>query len=91
MTKSDFVSKLAEKCQCTRPHAEKILDAFLAGVEDGLSTDKKLSLKGFGTFEIRTREAHIGMNPSTKEKMEIPATNTVIFRPAEALKNQIKG
>lgn len=91
MTKSDFVTKLAEKCQCPRPQAEKILDAFLSGIEDGISTDKKLSLKGFGVFEIRRREAHTGINPSTREKMEIPASNTVVFRPADTLKNLIKG
>lgn len=91
MTKSDFITKLAEKCQCPRPQAEKILSAFLNGVEDGLSADKKLSLKGFGTLEIRLRKAHAGINPSTREKIEIPASNTVVFRPADTLKNMIKG
>lgn len=90
MTKSEFVTKLAEKCQCPRQQAEKIVDAFLAGVEDGLSGDKKLSLKGFGVFEIRRREAHGGINPATKEKMEIPASNTIVFRPAESLKATIR-
>lgn len=90
MTKAEFVTLLSDKCQCPRQQAEKVLEAFLSSVEDALSTDKKLSLKGFGVFEVRKREAHMGINPATKEKMEIPASNTVVFRPADALKNQIR-
>lgn len=89
MTKAEFVSSLAEKCQCNRQQAEKILEAFLDGLEDGLSADKKLSLKGFGVFEIRERASRMGRNPATGEPMQIPAFKTIHFRPSEALKEMV--
>lgn len=87
MTKAEFITRLAEKCDCQRQQAEKILEAVLSSLEDGLSSDSRLSFKGFGVFEVKERSARTCRNPSTGQPMEVPACKTVVFRPADALKS----
>ena len=46
-----------------------------------------MQLTGFGTFEVKEREARVGRNPRTKETVEIPATRTPAFKASKALKD----
>ncbi|WP_435372955.1 HU family DNA-binding protein [Allocoprobacillus halotolerans] len=50
-----------------------------------------MSLKGFGTFEVRTRDARTGRNPRTGETMEIPASKVPAFKASSSLKNIVNG
>lgn len=57
MTKADLVEKIAAKANLTKAAAERALNAFLASVEDALVKDAKLTLTGFGTFAVETRQS----------------------------------
>lgn len=86
MTKVEMVAKVAEKMGSTKVEAEKALNAVFEVMADGLAGGEKVPVAGFGTFEVRHRAARQGVNPATKEKIEIPASKTVGFKPSPKLK-----
>ncbi len=90
MTKADLVVKVSEKANITKANAERALNAFLDTVESTLVKDGKLTLTGFGTFVVEERKARTGRNPRTGEKISIPATKVVKFRPGKLLKDAVK-
>ena len=54
-----------------------------------MKRDEKIELRGFGSFRIRKRRSRQGRNPKTGEEIEIPASKTVKFKPAEKLKEEV--
>lgn len=87
MTKRDFTSFLAKKNGLSLPYAEKVLNAVLDSMEDGLFRDGRVMLPGIGSFEVREIAPRRGRNPATGEEIQIPATKTIRFRPAKAIKD----
>lgn len=85
MNKTDLMNEIAAKAGLTKADAKKALDACLESIEQALANEDKVQLIGFGTFQVVHYEARIGMNPRTKEKMQIPARNMVKFKPAANL------
>jgi DNA-binding protein HU-beta len=70
----------------TKRAADEALEAVLSSIVKGVKKDKKVQIVGFGTFEVKERSKRIGRNPKTGEAMEIPASKSVGFKPATALK-----
>ncbi len=60
-----------------------------AGIKHALSNGNKVTLVGFGTFSVTQRAARIGRNPRTKAPINIPASNSVKFKPGTALKTAV--
>ena len=90
MNKSELISVMAEKSSLTKKDCEAALDAFTAAVGDALKGGDKIQLVGFGTFEVRERAARTGLNPQTKETIEIPASKAPAFKPGKTLKDAIQ-
>ena len=89
MTKADLVEKIAAKANLTKAAAERALNAFLASVEDSLSKEAKLTLTGFGTFAVESRNARQGRNPRTGAAIKIPARKVAKFKPGKALQETV--
>ncbi|MDD6228755.1 MAG: HU family DNA-binding protein [Bacteroidales bacterium] len=85
MNKTDLINEIAAKAGLSKADARKSLDATLESIEQALAKDDKVQLIGFGTFSIVEKEARTGINPRTKEKIEIPARKVVKFKPAADL------
>ena len=90
MTKAELVAQLAEQIGSSKAAAEKTLEAFLASIEETLAKEGKLTLTGFGTFLVETRQARKGRNPRTGEVIEIPASKVVKFRVGKMLKDSVQ-
>ena len=90
MNKSELISVMAEKSSLTKKDCEAALDAFTSAVGDALKGGDKIQLVGFGTFEVRERAARTGLNPQTKETIEIPASKAPVFKAGKALKDAIQ-
>ena len=90
MNKTDLVEKIAGGAGLSKVDAKKALEATIVALKDALAAGDKVALIGFGTFSISERTAREGINPSTKEKITIPAKKIVKFKAgsdfAEALK-----
>jgi DNA-binding protein HU-beta len=90
MTKADLVSKIAGDGGITKAQAEKAVDGFVSAVTDALSAGDKVTLVGFGTFSVGSRTEREGRNPRTGEKITIPASKVVKFKPGKSLSDKVK-
>ncbi len=90
MQKTDFVKAVAEKAQMSQKDTKEIIDAALEVIAQQLKGGEKVTLTGFGTFEVRQRQAREGVNPQTGAKIKIPATKTPGFSASSTLKAQVK-
>jgi len=91
VNKTELVSAVAEKADLTKKESERVINALFASIEEALAKGDKVQLVGFGTFEVRDREARKGRNPQTGEEIEIPATKVPAFKAGKALKDAVNG
>jgi DNA-binding protein HU-beta len=89
LNKTELIGEVAGKAGITKKDAEKVINAFLVTVEEGLKTGDKIQLIGFGTFEVRDRQARKGRNPQTGAEIDIPAARVPAFKPGKALKDAL--
>jgi DNA-binding protein HU-beta len=90
MTKTDLISAVAEKTGVTKKDAGAILDALIEEIIGAVKKGDRVQLVGFGTFELRERAARTGLNPQTKEQIEIPASKAPAFKAGKAFKDAVK-
>ncbi len=89
MNKTELVAAVAQKSGLTKKDAERVVNATLDTIVENLQNGEKVSLSGFGIFEVKDREARIGRNPRTKEAIEIPATRLPGFKASKTLKDSV--
>ena len=89
-TKAELVSAVAEMAGTSKKDAEAVLQAFLDVVTKTLSKGEDVTLAGFGTFSVTQRQARVGVNPRTLEKIKIAATKTPKFKAGKKLKEAVK-
>jgi len=89
VNKPEMVNSIAVKSGLSKKDSEAALDAFVASVEDALKAGDKVSLVGFGAFEVRQRPARKGRNPKTKEEIMISASNAPVFKAGRGLKQMV--
>ncbi len=75
MNKKELIQEISKKAKISQKNVEDILKSFVDLVKEQLKNGEKITLVGFGTFMVKQRKATTGINPRTKEKMEIPAKN----------------
>jgi len=89
MTKAELINAVAEKSELTKKDSEKAVTAVIDAITEALVVGDKVSLVGFGTFEVKDRAARKGINPRTKEPMPIPASKLPAFKAGKALKEAV--
>ena len=89
MNKTELITLAAQNAGMTRKDAERVINAAIDAVTAALVNGDKVQLSGFGSFEVKDREARMGRNPHTKEAVEIPATRVPTFKASKALKDNI--
>lgn len=89
MNKGELVAAVAAKADLTKKDAEKAVISVVEAIEEALKAGDKVQLIGFGTFEVKSRNARTGRNPRTKETIQIPASKLPVFKAGKALKDSI--
>lgn len=89
MTKSDFIASVAEKAGISKKDAAAAIAAVTESIAQAVADGEKVSLVGFGTFEVSERAERIGRNPRTNEQVTIPASRSVKFKAGKALKDAV--
>jgi len=89
MNKTELIFITAENTGMTKKDAERVINAAIDAVTAALAKGEKVQLSGFGTFEIKQREARIGRNPHTMQSIEIPATSVPTFKASKTLKETV--
>ena len=90
MNKTELINAIAEKASLTKVDAKNALEAAIDAITEALAKDDKVTLIGFGTFGVTEKPARTGINPRTKEKIEIPARKTVKFKAGAELADKVK-
>ena len=89
MNKNELINAVAERANLTKKDSEIAVSAVIDAITDALCEGEKVQLVGFGSFEVKKREARVGRNPRTKETIEIPATKTPVFKAGKLLKDSV--
>lgn len=89
MNKVELIAAVTEKTGMSKKDAEKAVSAVLESVVEAVSAGDKVQLVGFGTFEVRNREARTGRNPRTKEAIVIPASKQPVFKAGKSFKDAV--
>ncbi len=90
MNKTELVASVAEKAGISKKDADAAVAAFVETVVDAMKANDKISLVGFGTFSVKERAARTGINPLTKEKINIAASKVPSFKAGKAFKDALK-
>ena len=90
MNKTEFINAISEKSGLSKVDAKKAVEAFVETVSSELKEGGKVALLGFGSFSVAEKSARKGVNPKTKQPIEIPARNSVKFKAGAELTEIIK-
>ncbi len=90
MNKTELIEKIAEGAGLSKVDAKKALDATVVAIKDALVAGDKVQLVGFGTFAVSERPAREGINPATKQKIQIAAKKVAKFKAGAELADAVK-
>ena len=80
MNKTELIDKIAAGAGISKADSKKALDATANALKEALIAGDKIQLVGFGTFSVNERPAREGINPATKEKIQIAAKKVAKFK-----------
>ena len=89
MNKTELITLPAQSAGLTRKDTERVINAAIDAITAALVNGDKVQLSGFGSFEVKDREARVGRNPHTKETVEIPATKVPVFKASKVLRDTV--
>lgn len=89
MKKSELVNVIAEKGEYTKKEANDILNIVLDSITEALQAGDKVSITGFGTFQVKERGEKKCINPRTKQETICPASKAPVFKAGKTLKEVV--
>jgi DNA-binding protein HU-beta len=89
VNKAELVTEVSERANLSKKDAERAVTAMVESIEEALKKGERVSLVGFGTFEVRTRAARTGRNPRTGATLEISSSRVPAFKAGKALKESV--
>lgn len=91
MNKAGLINYVSDEVAISKKEAKIVIDAVLDGIRGGIVNEGKVTLVGFGTFELAKRNARVARNPKTGERIDVPEKTVPKFRPSASLKAQALG
>ena len=89
MNKAELINAVAASADCSKKDAEAVITAALDTITAALKDGDKVTLVGFGTFEVRERPERKGRNPQTGAEITIEASKLPAFKAGKALKDAV--
>lgn len=89
MNTKDLAGVVAEQARLTKKNAEVAINATFVAIGEALVAGEEVRIPGFGTFVVKERAARTGLNPSTREKIEIKEFKAVGFKASKNLKDSL--
>ena len=89
MNKTELIDSIAIKSGLSKKDAEAALKATIESIESALAAGDKVTLVGFGTFDVKERAAREGRNPATGETIKIKASKVPAFKAGKELKDKV--
>ncbi len=89
MNKAELIDAVADAADISKAAAARSVDTVLEVITESLKKGSAVTLVGFGTFNVRRREARTGRNPRTGEPIQIKASNLAVFKAGKGLKDAL--
>ena len=90
MNKAELVEEVTNQTGLTKKTSREAVDAVISAITDSLARQEKVTLVGFGTFQVIRRKERIGRNPQTGQTIQIPAKKIPKFLPGKGLREQVR-
>jgi len=90
MNKSELINSLSEETTFSKKDITRVLDSFTRIIERTLKKGEKVALTGFGSWWISCRPARKGINPATKQRIDLPAVNVPRFKAGKNLREVVR-
>ena len=90
VNKDALVDAISGKTEMSKKDVETVIDMLTEKITEEIQKGNKVTLTGFGTFRISKRAAREGINPQTKERIQIPAMSVPKFTAGKTLKEAVK-
>jgi len=89
MNKAELVEKVADQTGLTKKVSREAVDAIISAITDSLAREEKVTLVGFGTFQVMERKTRKGVNPQTRKIIQIPAKKVAKFKAGKSLREVV--
>ena len=90
MVRKDLVQLISRKYGLTQTLAKEMVETLFGGLVEAISKGNRIEIRGFGSWVVReSRANHNSRNPSTGERVFVPARRRVLFRPGQKLKEDL--
>jgi DNA-binding protein HU-beta len=90
MNKSELINSLSEETQFSKKDITRVLDSLTRIIERTLKKGEKVSLTGFGSWWISCRSPRKGINPATKQRIDLPAVSVPRFKAGKNLREVVR-
>ncbi|MBI4832274.1 MAG: integration host factor subunit beta [Candidatus Lindowbacteria bacterium] len=90
MTKRELVIEVARQLGFTQNDVGRVVQTAFDAITESLAQGKRLEIRNFGVFEVKTRDARIGRNPRTGEEVPIPEKRVATFKPGKLIKEKVE-
>ncbi len=91
MNKEELIKQISTKAKVSQKEAGECLNATIDAISNALAKGDKITLVGFGTFQVRQRAAREGRNPRTGSVLKIPAKKSPVWTAGKTLKERVEG
>ena len=91
MTKLDIISFVSDDTGLSNVKAEEAVDAIIGAVRESLARGETVTLRRFGSFSVRQKNARVGRNPKTGQEATISARRVVSFKAGGHFKDAVNG
>ncbi len=89
MNRSDLVNKLKEKADLSKKDAAEVVDTFFDKITETLVKDKRVEIRGFGSFTVKIYKPYVGRNPKTGEQINVSSKKLPFFKVGKELKEKV--
>ena len=92
MKRSDIIRTIQVQFKNMRTNdAMAMVDTVVDEIINSVANDDRIEIRGFGTFQSRNRATKNGYNPTTGERVLMPAGKTILFKPSRELTKKMNG
>ena len=89
MTKAELVERVSGQINLTKKQTEVVVNTVFQSITDSLSEGRKVELRGFGSFRVRSRNARVGRNPKSGAQVDVPAKRVPFFKAGKELRELV--
>ncbi len=89
MLKKELVKEVSSELSLNKQDVTSALDIILNTMENALKEERRIELRGFGSFSVRKRKPRSTKNPKTGTMMNIPERKTIHFTMSKSLKEAL--